>query len=66
MKKLFSFGCLIILILCIAIGAIEALVIQFLWNWLMPMLWTNCPIFTFWEMWGLLILINIIINMFKK
>ena len=59
-------GCLIVLILCIAIGAIEALVIQFLWNWIMPILWPNCPIFTFCEMWGLLILIGIIINMFKK
>ena len=59
-------GCLIVLILCIAIGAIEALIIQFLWNWIMPILWTNCPIFTFWEMWGLLILINTIINIFKK
>lgn len=44
----------------IAIGALRALVFQFLWNWLAVDLF-GCPIsLTFWTAWAMLIMANML------
>lgn len=59
-------GCLLILILCIIFGAIGGLVFMLLWNWLAPLFWHNAPLLTFWQAWGVTVLISWISNFFKK
>lgn len=65
MSKFFV-GCLSVLLIILIVGAIEGLVFMLLWNWLMPLIWSSAPIFTFWQAWGILILLNIIFAPFKK
>ena len=31
-----------------------------LWNWVMPMIWVEAPVMTFWPMWGLVELCSIL------
>lgn len=59
-------GCLLVLVLAIGLGALEGLIFMFLWNWLAPMFWAAAPIFTFWQAWGVCILLNLIGNFFKS
>ncbi len=59
-------GCLTVLIIILIVGAIEGLIFMLLWNWLVPLFWFSAPIFTFWQAWGILILLNIIFAPFKK
>jgi len=61
-----TIGCLIVLVIAIALGAIEGLVFMLLWNWLVPLFWTAAPILTFWQAWGVYFLLNIIGNFFKN
>ena len=62
----FLVGCLSIILIIIALGALEGFVFMLLWNWLMPLIWTNAPIFSFWQAWGILILLNIVFSPFKS
>lgn len=65
MKTLFT-GCLPILVIICIIAALEGWIFQLLWNWLVPMFWTSAPILTFWQAFGVLILINIISYPFRN
>ena len=48
-----AFGMIILVILLIFFAAlIEGIVVKWLWNWLMPILF-NFPTITYWQGWGL-------------
>jgi hypothetical protein len=59
-------GCLAALIIILVVGAIEGLIFMWLWNWLVPLLWSSAPIFTFWQAWGILVLLHIIFTPLKQ
>lgn len=59
-------GCIFIIILCVIFGALGGLIFMLLWNWLIPLFWTNAPILTFWEAWGVCILISWIGSFFRN
>jgi hypothetical protein len=60
------FGCFITLLICILFGAFGGWVFMMLWNWLAPLFWTNAPILTFWEAWGVMILISWLSSFFRN
>ena len=64
--KMFFTGCLPILAVICAVAALEGWIFQLLWNWLVPMFWASAPILTFWQAFGVLILINIISYPFRN
>lgn len=59
-------ACLIALVIAVAVGALGAFVVMYLWNWLAPLFWAGAPILGFWQTWGVLILISIIASLFKS
>ena len=58
-------GCLGVLIAFILLTAIEVWIVQFLWNNIMPIFWSGCPILGFWETLGAICLLNFIFSLFK-
>lgn len=58
-------GCLFIIILCLILGAFSGLIFMLLWNWLAPLFWTSAPILTFWQAWGVCILISWVGSVFR-
>ena len=54
-------GCIIVMIILI-----KALIVQFLWNWLVPIFWTTAPILTYWQAFGVCILLSIIGSAFRS
>lgn len=59
-------GCIMTLLVCILLGAFSGWVFMMLWNWLMPLFWTSAPQLTFWQAWGIMILISWISSVFRK
>ena len=59
-------GCLIAIVLGFLLGAIGGLIFMLLWNWLVPLFWSAAPILTFWEAWGVCILLSWIGSFFKN
>lgn len=57
---------IIFVLILLALSALSGYIFMLLWNWLMPLLWTNAPVLTFFQSWGLLFLISIIANLFKS
>lgn len=48
-----AFGMIIVVVLLVFFAAlIEGIIVKWLWNWLMPMLF-NFPTITYWQGWGL-------------
>ena len=67
-SKIFG-GCLTVLFLAVVYGAIDAFfgwVFMMLWNWLAPLFWTTAPVLTFWQAWGVCILLSWIGSFFKN
>jgi len=62
---MFGFGCVITAIIVFLVSLFEAWVLMLLWNWLMPMIFA-LPEVTIWQMYGLMILINIVVELFKR
>jgi uncharacterized membrane protein YidH (DUF202 family) len=52
---------LVFIIIASAVGLVAGLIIYYLWNWLMPIIF-KLPEITFWQAWGLWVFSNI---MFK-
>ncbi len=54
----------IILIVGLAFGALclDAWVVMLLWNWVVPVLWIDAPILTFWTSMGLNVLCTLLIK----
>jgi len=59
-------GCFITLLICILFGAFSGWIFMLLWNWLAPLFWTNAPNLTFWEAWGVMILISWVSSFFRN
>lgn len=59
-------GCWIILIVLVLLAFLEALVIQLLWNWLIPIFWEAAPILTYWQSFGVCLLLSIVGSMFRS
>lgn len=59
-------GCLFIIILCVIFGAFSGWIFMLLWNWLAPLFWASAPILTFWQAWGVCILISWISSLFRS
>lgn len=62
-----NWGCLawilaIVLILALAFGflCLEAWVVMFLWNAVIPLIWTTAPTLGFWAAMGLMFLCNLL------
>lgn len=50
----------------VIVSAVTGGIFMLLWNWLVPILWSSAPILTFWQAWGLYILINLTIRSHVK
>ena len=61
-------GFVIILIILVYILAnlFVGWIFMSLWNWLLPLIWTTAPIFTFWQAFGIVILLTIMGSFFKS
>lgn len=46
--------------------AFETWAVMSLWNWLAPIFWSSCPILSFWQTLGVIVLFNIITSFFKS
>lgn len=62
-----DFGCgaiigLVLLVFALAFGisCLYAWIGMLLWNWIIPILWAEAPVMTFWPMWGLVELCSIL------
>lgn len=55
-----------IIVLTFLCDFITAAIVMGLWNWLAPIFWEGAPILGFWETWGAMILISIIVGLFKS
>lgn len=62
----FSIGIISIITLAFLSGFITAAIVMWLWNWLSPIFWEGAPILGFWETWGVMILISIIVGLFRR
>lgn len=58
---LFIVGVIVIIACC----ALSGWIVSLLWNWLAPLFWSSAPILTVWQAFGILLLLNIIVNIFK-
>ena len=45
-------GCILIILLWIVFVSFGGFIFMLLWNWLMPLFWTNAPILNFFESCG--------------
>ena len=52
--------------IAVMFGALEVVVFMLLWNWIVPMFWVSAPELSFWNAWGLLILVNLILIIIKR
>ena len=59
-------GILFIIGFAFLLWFVSAWVVMTLWNWLAPLFWEDAPILGFWEMWGAIVLINIIVRLFGR
>ena len=59
-------GILFIIGFAFLFGFVSAGVVMTLWNWLSPLFWEDAPILGFWETWGAMVLISIIVRLFKR
>ena len=58
--------CLIVAVILIVLSFLEALIVQLLWNWLIPIFWSTAPILTYWQAFGVCILLSIIGSAFRS
>lgn len=68
-----SIGCIwmvLLILLTITIIAcvlfISGLLFMFLWNWILPIFWTNAPILNIWQAVGSVLLLSFIGGFFKS
>ena len=52
--------CLVTTIIIIVLSFLKALIVQLLWNWLAPIFWSTAPILTYWQAFGICVLLGII------
>ena len=59
-------SCILALVLIVLLSFLEAWVVQLLWNWIAPIFWTAAPILTYWQSFGVCILLSIIGSAFRS
>lgn len=59
------FWVLFALAIVFGIMCLEAWVIMLLWNWLMPLIFTDIVQFTFWQMFGICLLVDLLFGGIK-
>lgn len=59
-------SCFLAFIFVIAFSFLEAWVIMLLWNWLAPLFWAAAPILTYWQTYGVMVLIQLIAGLLKN
>lgn len=64
--KEFVISCLGILIIICIFSLLGGYILMLLWNWLAPLFWTSAPVLTFWQAWGISVLLSIIGNKFRS
>ena len=62
----FGIGIIFIIVFAFLFGFVSAWVVMTLWNWLAPIFWEGAPILGFWETWGAMVLISIIVGLFRR
>ena len=52
----------LVVVLGIIFGALcfEAWIVMLLWNWIVPLLWIDAPLLTFWTAFGIDLLISLL------
>ena len=66
MNKISTSGCIVVIVILVVLCFLEAWVVQLLWNWLAPIFWTTAPILTYWQAFGVCILLSIIGSAFRS
>jgi hypothetical protein len=66
MNDISTGSCSVIMVILVALSVLEAWVVQLLWNWLAPIFWTAAPILTYWQAFGVCILLSIIGSAFRS
>lgn len=66
MKSSDLINCIFVLAIFILCMAFTPFVFMLLWNWLVPIFWSNAPILTFWQSFGIVVLLSIIGSFFRK
>lgn len=66
MSNSITSGCIIVMVILIILDFLEAWVVQLLWNWLVPIFWTTAPILTYWQAFGVCILLSIVGSAFRS
>ena len=62
-----TFGAILLaLTLACLFGAIEALVVMVLWNYVLCAIITTIPTISFWLAWGILAILNILGSLFRQ
>ena len=65
MSNISTSGCIVVIVILVVLSFLEAWVVQLLWNWLAPIFWTTAPILTYWQAFGVCILLSTIGSFFK-
>ena len=66
MNNISTSGCIVVIVILVVLSFLEAWVVQLLWNWLAPIFWTTAPILTYWQAFGVCILLSIIGSAFRS
>ena len=66
MNDISTGGCIVIMVILVDLSFLEAWVVQLLWNWLAPIFWTTAPILTYWQAFGVCILLSIVGSVFRS
>ena len=66
MNNISTSGCIVVIVILVVLCFLEAWVVQLLWNWLAPIFWTTAPILTYWQAFGVCILLSIIGSAFRS
>ena len=66
MSNIITNGCIVIIVILVVLSFLEAWIVQLLWNWLAPIFWIAAPILTYWQAFGICILLSIIGSVFRS
>ena len=66
MSNIITNGFIVIIVILVVLSFLEAWIVQLLWNWLAPIFWIAAPILTYWQAFGVCILLSIIGSIFRS
>ena len=59
-------GCLMVGIILIGFDFLLGWLFMLLWNWLAPLFWGDVPILTYWQAFGVIMILSLIGSFFKN